>query len=263
MRVGIIIPAYNEEKRIGPVLDSYSEFLDSKLDKSKFDYQIFVVINATKDNTAKIVGAAKKKNKRIDFVDLKKGGKGYAIMEGFKIMIKKGYDLIGYVDADVSTSPNAFYDLIQNIENADAIIASRYIRGAVVSPKQVFMRIIASRVFNFLVRSLFLMPYRDTQCGAKIIRREALESVVDELGDTQWSFDIDLLFHLRNKGFYVKEWPTVWKDSADSKLNLKKVSIQMFFSIIQLRIFNSPFRDLLKIISPVTRSLWGRLKNKK
>jgi len=186
MRVGIIIPAYNEEKRIGLVLDSYSEFLNSKLNKSKFDYQIFVVINATTDNTAKIVSTAKKKNKRIDFVDLEKEGKGYAIMEGFKIMIKKGYDLIGYVDADTSTSPNAFYDLIQNIENADAIIASRYIRGAVVSPKQVFMRIIASRVFNFLVRSFFLMPYRDTQCGAKIIRKEALESVVDELGDTQF-----------------------------------------------------------------------------
>ena len=221
-----------------------------------------MVINGTTDNTKNIVQSIKKKDKRIECMDLVKGGKGYAIIEGFKTALNKGSDLIGFVDADMATSPEAFYDLIENIGEADGMIASRYISGARVDPKQPFSRIIASRVFNFIVRALFLMPYRDTQCGAKIIKREALDKTIKDLGETQWSFDIDLLFKLRKKGFYIIERPTVWKDQKDSKLNLKKASIQMLFSIIQLRIFNSPFRDLLRIIKPLTSRLWKLLGRK-
>ncbi|MDP3881839.1 MAG: glycosyltransferase [Nanoarchaeota archaeon] len=263
MKVGIIMPAYNEERRIGSTLSAYSKFLNSKLKKNKFDYTIIVVINGTTDGTKKIVQSARKKNKRVDYIDLVKGGKGYAIIEGFKIALNKKYDLIGFVDADMATPPEAFYSLVENIGDSGGIIASRYIKGSIVNPKQIPARILASRIFNFIVRSLFFMPYRDTQCGAKIVRKEALTEIINDLGDTQWSFDIDLLFRLKKNKIFVKEWPTVWKDQKDSKLNLKKVSVQMFFSILQLRIMNSPFRRFLKVTKPIARRLWRLLRSKK
>ncbi len=260
MKCCIVMPAYNEEKRIGETLKAYSLFLNSKLKEKDFDYNILIVINGTTDRTEEIVKAHIKKNKRIRHLNLVKGGKGYALIEGFKEALRKDCDLIGFVDADMATPAEAFYDLIKNIKGYDSIIASRYVEGAVVNPKQPFSRILASRVFNLFVRSLFLMPYRDTQCGAKIMKRKALESIISELGETHWSFDIDLLYRLKKQRFSVKEHATSWQDKTGSKLNLKKASIQMFFSVIQLRVLNSPFRRVKEVAAPAIRIFWRRLK---
>ena len=151
MKISIIIPAYNEEKRILNTLESYSSYFEKLRKKNKLNYEILVAINKTNDRTLKIVKSFKKKNKRIQYINLPKGGKGYAITEGFRVLLKKDFDYIGFVDADMATSPEAFYDLFLNIEGRDGIIGSRYLPGARVNPKQSLQRIIVSRVFNFII----------------------------------------------------------------------------------------------------------------
>ena len=175
--ISIVIPAHNEEKRIGPTLRSYGKFFNNLKNKNILDYEIIVVINNTQDKTLDIVKKAAKINLNIKYLDFKQGGKGFAIIEGFKKALKSKKGLIGFVDADASTSPVAYYDLIKNIHKDDAIIASRYLKGSVVNPKQTLKRIFVSRVFNLLIKTLFLMPYKDTQCGAKILTREATEKI--------------------------------------------------------------------------------------
>lgn len=248
--ISIIIPAHNEEKRIGKTLEEYGRFFEKKRkDKEIEDFEIIVVLNACKDRTIDVVKKAEKKFGRIRHLDFEKGGKGFAVIEGFKEALngKSNFIGIGFVDADMATAPEAFYDLIKNIRDYDGIIASRYIRGAVVNPKQSIQRVIVSRVFNFLIRALYFMPYRDTQCGAKIFKRDAIESILPSLGLTQWAFDVDLLYQLKKKGFKVREFPTIWMDKEYSKLNFIKVSPRMAISIIRLRIIHSPFRFIARI----------------
>jgi len=259
MKVLIIIPAYNEEKRIGNTLKEYSSYFEN-LRSTKFDYEILVVINATTDKTEEIVKGFKKKFKRINYLNFKEAGKGFAVKQGFIYGIKKNFDLIGFVDADMATSPAAFYDLIKNINDYDGIIASRYVKNAKVFPKPTLQRIIVSRVFNFLVRVLFLMPYKDTQCGAKLFKKEIVKVFVKNAGLTNWAFDVDLLYIAKKNNYIIKENPTIWRDKEGSRLNLKKASLQMFFAVVQLKILNSKAKIFYKILKPIGGFIYNKLK---
>lgn len=249
------MPAYNEEKRIGKTLDVYSAYFENLRKKRILDYEILVIINAATDNTKKIVKKAKKKNPRIFYLDLVQGGKGYAVIEGFKIALNKKNDLIGFVDADMATSPSSFKELIDNIGEHDAIIASRYIKGARVIPPNTFRRLIVSRIFNNLVRAFFLMPYKDTQCGAKLFKKKALQNTIKSLTLSHWAFDVDLIYNLRKEGFKIIEYPTVWVDKKYSKINFFKAGPLMFLAILRLRLINSPFKGLISLYDRIPDKL--------
>lgn len=258
IKLSIIMPAYNEEKRIGPTLEAYSKYFDSI--KKKIDCNILVVINNTTDKTLKIVRRFADKNKKISYLNLKEGGKGYAIKEGFRHELNKNVDLIGFVDADMSTKPEDFSELALNLGNYDGAIASRYLKNSIVNPKPTFLRIVVSRIFNFLIRVLFLFPYKDTQCGAKVFKKEAIKKVTPHLINTQWAFDVDLLYNLRKFGFNIKEEPTKWSDKKYSKLNVAKVGPKMALSLFRLRLLNSPFEFLVRIYNKMPA--WMKLHHR-
>ncbi len=240
--LSIIIPAYNEENRIRKTLEEYSIFFSEKCGDN---FEIIVVLNGCKDDTLGVVKSIAKKNKQIIYLDIKEAiGKGGAVTEGFK-MAEGG--LIGFVDADNSTKPEAFYDLVRNIGGHDCIIASRWIKGAKVSPKQPINRRIASRIFNIMTRILFGIKVWDSQCGAKLFKKEVIKSVINNLGITRWAFDVDLLYQLKKKKYSVYEIPTVWNDSEGSKLDVKKASVEMFLAIARLRLIYSPLRFIVRI----------------
>lgn len=247
IKLSIIIPAYNEEKRIRNTLEKYCEFFRELKNKGVLDFEILVVLNACKDNTINIVKECQKKFAEIKFLEFERGGKGFAIIEGFKDSLKDDFDFIGFVDADEATSPKSFYDLVKKIPFYDGVIASRWRKDSYIKTKQTLLRKITSQGFNFLTRSILFLPYSDTQCGAKIFNRKALESVVGGLGITKWAFDIDLLCRLKSRKFKIIEIPTVWEDKKESKLNLTRVPFQMFASIIRLRLIYSPFSFIVKL----------------
>ena len=242
MELSIIIPAYNEEKRISSTLSDYSLFFNNVYKKN---YEIVVVLNGCKDNTLGVVKKLSKKYKSIRYINFDDAiGKGRAVIEGFKSANGK---LIGFVDADDSTKPDAYYELVKNIDGFDSIIASRWIDGAEVSPQQPIVRRIASRTFNFLVRLFLGIEVHDSQCGAKLFKKSSLKSVLPHLGITRWAFDVDLLYQFKRNGFSIKEIPTVWSDSPGSSLNVKKASKEMFLAIVRLRLIYSPFKFIVKI----------------
>jgi len=246
-RVSIIIPAYNEEERIGKTLEKYLDYFKELKKKKLLGFEIIVVLNACKDNTLIIV---KKflKNRELKILNFKQGGKGFAIIEGFKESLKDGKNhFIGFVDADMSTAPEEFYNLIKGIGEYDGIIASRWMKNSVIKTPQTILRKITSRGFNFLVRSILILPYKDTQCGAKLFKEKSIKNIIKDLKTTRWAFDIDLLYNLKKNGFKLKEVPTVWEDKRESKLSLFKVPFQMFSSVIRLRLIYSPFKFIVKI----------------
>lgn len=243
MKLSIIIPAYNEEKRIGATLEKYLNFFESR--EKKLNYEIIVVINNTTDNTERVVKKFIKKG-NVKIINIAKGGKANAIVVGFKDAILKKADLIGFVDADCSTPPEAFSDLVKNIRDCDAVIPNRWDKKSKIDAKQSFLRRFASRVFNFIVRSYFFLNFRDTQCGAKLIRRKALEKVINKINITQWAFDVALIYYLKKDKFVVKDIPTIWEDKLNSKLDMIKAPHEMFIGITRLRLINSPFNFIIR-----------------
>lgn len=244
--VSIVIPAYNEEKRIGNTLKEYYSFFKEKKDKGEVkNFEILIVLNACKDNTIGVVREYQKKFKEIKYLDFKRGGKGFAIIEGFKDALIRENDLIGFVDADMATPPSAFFYLIKKIDDYDGAIASRGLRKSIV--KTSFSRKMTNKGFNFIVRLFLFLPYKDTQCGAKIFKRNALIKVINKIGITKWAFDVDLLYKLRKNRFKIKEIPTVWYDKEGSKIEVGRTSLQMFLAILRLRLINSPFRFIIRL----------------
>ena len=93
----------------------------------------------------------------------------------------------------------------------------------------------------------FNLGLKDTQCGAKLFRKKQIKTVAGELGITKWAFDVDLLYNLKQNNFKIKEIPTVWEDKRGSKLNLMKVPLQMFASVVRLRLVHSPFKFIVRL----------------
>jgi len=244
-KVRIIIPAYNEENRIARTLDNYCSFF-KKAEKNGIKAEIYIVINNTRDRTPEIVKNFMKKFKNLKFIDIKDKGKGLTIIRGFRDSLEAGnFELIGFVDADMATEAQDFYDLIINIDNYDGIIASRWMNGSVVEHKDSVIRKIYSAGFNLLARMILGLNYKDTQCGAKLFKKEALEKIINQLGITQWAFDIDILYKMKLQNLQVKEIPTHWRDMAGSKVK-NSTAVQMFFALIRIRLLNSWLKDMVR-----------------
>ena len=244
-------------------MEEYSNFFDRKSKQHKFSYLILVVINGTTDNTERVVKDSQKRYKNIRYLNFERGGKGFAITEGFRHSLKNKFDLVGFVDADLTTSPEEYWKLVQSIKDNDRIdgaIADRYLKGAKIVPAFSFRRLIVSRIFNFLVRVIFNLKYDDTQCGAKLFKGEAVEKILDDLTLTQWAYDVNLLYSCKKKNLRIKSVPTFWREAKGSKLNINKASIQMIFSIIQLRLIKSPFKDSLKVLNPIIEIIYKAVK---
>lgn len=237
MQLSIVMPAYNEERRLAANLERYAAYFSGRYGP---EAELIVVVNGSTDGTADVARAlaARLPIVRV-MVDPRPIGKGGAVMKGFRAAAGNA---VGFVDADGSTAPEAFDDLVHNLGDAGVIIASRWIAGAIVEPRQPLKRRVASRLFNALVRILFAMKVRDTQCGAKLLSRAALDAVLPHLGITRWAFDVDLLFQLHRRGYRIKEWPTVWRDAEGSRLRVLRASLEMFVAMVRLRLLYSPMR---------------------
>ena len=221
--LSIVIPAHDEERRIEPMLRRLrAEFPDD---------EIIVVANACTDSTADIVGSMAAGDPGLRLIDLAaRLGKGGAVRLGFQEA--KG-DIVAFVDADGATPPNELRRLIAQVGDADCVIASRWAAGATVLVRQTPLRRFLGRGFNLIVRLLFGLRFTDTQCGAKIFKRAAIEQIIEDVETADFAFDVDLLFELQRRGRVIREVPTVWRDRAGSKVNVIATAPKMLASIIR------------------------------
>ena len=252
----LLIPAYNEEHRLEPVLRDFAEHFRKYYNGT---FQLVVVLNGCVDDTIGVVRRVAQDYKTISALEFPgRIGKGGALIEGLKLAPLA--DLIGYVDADGATSPRAFLDLVKHAGDADCVIASRWVRGAILHQSQSNKRQFASRVFHAIVQVLFWMNIRDTQCGAKVIRREAVEKIHSSLRIADMAFDINLLYSLKRAGYRILEVPTEWTDKIGSKVVLGRTSLTMLLSAIRLRLVYSPFYKMLRPLRPIETWIYLKLK---
>ena len=230
--ISIVIPAWNEEDRIGPTLERYLAALE-RLGPS---YEIIVVMDGVRDGTERVVDRFADRGVR-KLIFSKKLGKGGAVMAGLRL---SRYAYVGYVDADGSVPPHELAKMVRFLEHHDCVVASRWVRGSHVTSQEPLFNVVAGRVYNFLVRSLLFLRVRDTQCGAKFLRREILDRVLAAVTVTNRAFEISLLYHIKKIGGTIEEVPIEWAHDGRSRMPIAKAVPVMFLTLIGLRVMNSP-----------------------
>jgi glycosyltransferase involved in cell wall biosynthesis len=225
LRLDIVIPAHNEEHRIGRMLTAYRAGCPDP------NTEFHVAMDACTDRTAEIVEAHAAADDRVRKHEYAKLGKGGVIAETFR---RSDADLIGFVDADGATPPAELLRLVDVAEQTDGAIASRHHPAAVLPVTRSLARRVTSAGFAFGVRRLLRMPYRDTQCGAKVLRGEVAREVAARTTANDLLFDVDLLLRARELGHEVVEVPTVWVDQDGSRVDPVADTRKMGASLLRL-----------------------------
>jgi len=219
----LIIPAYNEEARIPRLL---SELAGAKGE--------VLLICEGEDRTPFLISEFARANPGVCIrCDRRAGrlGKGGAILEGMR---QARAPLVGYMDADASTSFPQMLELFALLNGADVVIGSRWIEGSVLVRQQGLGRRFESRVFNMIIRLVFGLPFKDTQCGAKVFKKAAIDAVIGQMVSTGFEFDVELLWRIRNLGFSIREHPITWHDRGDSRVRGGDV-LRMLSGLLRLR----------------------------
>lgn len=255
----ILIPAYNEESRIGPTLERFGRYYQGDF---PMETRVVVVLNGCRDNTLGVVQSVAAQYPCIGWTVFNAAiGKGGAIIEGLKL--SHTADLIGFVDADGATGPESFGNLARGClePGVDCVVGSRRVPGSIIHQAQPSNRLLASKVFHFIVEALFHMGIKDTQCGAKVMRQAAVMRIHESLHIADMAFDINLLYCLKRLGYRLKESPVEWTDHLGSTVRYFRTSLVMFLSVCRLRLVHSPFRFLLRWARPLVARIYISLRN--
>ncbi len=233
----LIIPAYNEEKRIKP-------FLEDLKTKIPSNWEVIIVCDGT-DKTAEI---AKKIDDRFRVLSFSKRlGKGGATKKGF---LAASGEIIGYVDADGAIPWESIQRVFETVIKGEKVaVGSRWMRDSKVLIRQSIARVILGRLYHYFTMLFLGISIKDTQCGLKVYKKEVISKVLKDITISNLSFDTAFLYHTKKKGFNVTEIPIVWKDMDGSKISPVKTSVIMFITLIGIRFAHSRFSDkILKFI---------------
>ena len=245
--VCVIIPAFNEEVRIGTTVSEWKRFLDKRYSGN---YEILVVMDGCTDNTVHVVSELSKESEGliVPCSYPRRLGKGGALIEAFK---QSRADVLFFTDADGSMPTRELHKFMNAAKQNDLVVGCRYFRGSDFASNLPLSRLLFSRAFNVLLKIAFpcLRPFHDTQCGAKAVNRGALDLIEDNLFITDFAFDVNLIYSALCRGFKVEQVAmrcSHFEHESKISRNLLRVSFAMFLSVTRLRIYYSSLRALLQ-----------------
>ena len=229
--MSVVIPAYNEEKRIGETLSKTNVYLK----KQGYDFEIIVVDDGSSDKTVELVRMYSKEITNLVVLENKNNqGKGYSVREG---IFKSSGEIVLFADADFSTPIGELDKLLHWMNNGYQIaIGSRAMPGSQIMLCQAWYRQLMGKSFNKVIQLFLGLDYYDTQCGFKCFRRDAALEVFNTLKSCRFSFDVEVLYIAKLMGLKVKEVPICWYNSAGSKVRLIRDSAKMFLDVLQIRL---------------------------
>jgi len=225
--LSIIIPAYNEEKRLLHTLKQVFAFLEGE----DYSAEVIVVENGSSDQTFAVAQKLTDEYANLRVLQNKKAGKGLAVQRG--MLAAKGEYRI-FCDADLSMPIEEVRRFIPPNLNSDIVIGSREVTGATRYDEPSY-RHFTGRVFNLLIRLLALPKLHDTQCGFKGFRAEIAEDIFQCQSIDGWAFDVEILFIARMRSYNIVELPIPWYYKDESKINVLRDSFRMFLDMIQIR----------------------------
>ena len=228
--LSVIIPSYNEEKRLSNTLTEIAQYLS----KQDYNYEIIVVSDGSKDDTAGVVKSLMSSVKNLRVIDNKENhGKGYVTRQGL-LEAKGQYRL--FTDADNSTSIDQIEKMWSEFKKgSDIVIGSRDVKGAILDPPQPFKRRLMGDAFRLLTQFICgTWGILDSQCGFKCLTSKAVEDIVPRCKINRFAFDPEILVVAKKLGYKIKEIPILWKNDLESKVKLKDTA-RMGFSLLKIR----------------------------
>jgi dolichyl-phosphate beta-glucosyltransferase len=226
--LSVIVPAYNEERRIGPTLEKLVGFLSAQT----YEWEVIVVENGSDDGTAQVVGSWAAEVGQVRLESLPIAGKGLAVRHG---MLRVTGEYRFMCDADMSMPVEYLEDFLARMaEGNDGVIGSRQIEGARRFGEPAG-RHLMGRVFNWVVRLVAVGGFQDTQCGFKMFRGDVAEDLFGKQRTTGWGFDVEILYIARKRGLRILEMPIDWYHEPSSKINPVGDSIQMVKDVVLAR----------------------------
>jgi dolichyl-phosphate beta-glucosyltransferase len=229
--LSVIIPAYNEEKRLPQTLREIDEYLK----KQSFESEIIVVSDGSTDRTVEVVRNLMGEIKNLRILDFKENiGKGFGVKEG---MLKALGNFRLFTDADNSTTIEQVEKMWPYFEEGyDIAIGSRDVKGAILDPPQPLFRRLTGEVFKYFRKIIVgLWEIEDSQCGFKCFTKEASEDIFPKCKINRFDFDPEILLIAKKLGYKIKEIPIYWKNDLQSKVKLKSM-VKMLLDLFKIRL---------------------------
>jgi dolichyl-phosphate beta-glucosyltransferase len=229
--LSVIVPAYNEERRLPATLEKLRAYLS----RQPFSHDVWVVDNGSTDRTADLVRSFAQRYPALRLVQSSVRGKGVAVRTGM-LAAQGQYRFL--CDADLSM-PVEEFELFYppRLIGADVAIGSREAEGSRRFGEPGY-RHLTGRVFSLAVKLLVMRGFEDTQCGFKCFRAAAAEDLFSRQRFDGWSFDVEVLYLARRRGFSIREIPVSWHYQPDSRIRLMGDSLRMFTDLIRIRWFD-------------------------
>ena len=230
MHLSVIIPAYNEAKRIGATLLAVHEYLS----RQAYPYEILVVNDGSSDDTAEVVQGLTDRVANLQLLDNRENhGKGWVVKQG---MLAAQGDIRLFMDADNSTTVDQIANFFPYFnEGYDIVVGSRRTVGAEIKVKQNLFRDALGGIFRFIVHVIVPLNVVDTQCGFKAFTASAAQAIFPKQTIYRWAFDVEILTLARKLKLKVKEAPVHWINDEQSHVKFSGM-VKMFFEVLRVRL---------------------------
>ena len=228
--LSVIIPAYNEAKRLSRTLPQLKSFFDAY----EGPFEVWVIDDGSNDQTRQVVRQYQNANPHFPVYlnrQRQNRGKGFTVKEGFR---RSQYPWVLFSDADLSTPLDEIRQFWPYTTTHAVIIASRDLPGARVEAQPAYRKFMG-RVFSLLSNSITQLGVQDTQCGFKLFSQTAGNVIFPRMTVEGFGFDVELLYIAKKHGFGIKELPVTWINDQDSKINNFRDSIRMLSDLFWLR----------------------------
>jgi glycosyltransferase involved in cell wall biosynthesis len=229
-RYSIVIPAYNEAQRVMTTLERVLAYADAQ----QWSLEVIVVDDGSRDNSADVISKFAERDSRVRLVrNPGNRGKGYSVRNG--MMHAQGQVML-FTDADLSSPIEEASKLLTALaQGADVAIGSRWLRSELQTERQPLYRQLFSRLFNFALRLVLGLKFKDTQCGFKAFTAPAANLLFSRQKIERWGFDPELLFLSNKLGLEVHEVPVAWAHDDRSKMSYFRDGLHMGWEMLKIR----------------------------
>lgn len=229
MHLSVIIPAYNEARRITDTLISIRDYLL----REPYDWEVLIVNDGSKDNTVEVVEKFASENKNFRIVDNKENhGKGYVVKQG---MLEARGDFRLFTDADNSTTIDHLEKFWPHFEQSyDVVIASIAVKGATRAHSEKFYKRWFGKFGNLWIQLWLLPGIWDTRRGFKMFTKKAAQDIFSKVKEQGWTFDDEVLALARKLKYKIKEVPIHWVNDPESKVKLRDYP-KNFIDVLRIR----------------------------